>query len=112
MNVDRIKRAWRTFEGYDAAEKAEYKSAGMAFFRAWMKAAGVQAKLTYNPGGVAVTGDVKLTGNGWECYIVHGTTEPILVRTSVGNRSGANNWLSFERFIDWRPEHLGPHRPF
>lgn len=109
--IQRVQRAWSTFQGYNEADKAEYKNAGMAYFKAWVKQAGIKATLRYNKAGVAVAGDITMKGEGWEAFICEGLAglPPVLVRTvnADGRNPGMNHWFNFRDFINWRPSHLG-----
>lgn len=120
MNMDkyiaRLEAAMRAFGGYDEKGKRELELAGKAFFRAWMTRHGLKGKVTYNPAGVAVAGDIGCQGDGWEASILHWAQfgQPIMFRTRkqvAGKYSssglGMNHWFSLQRFTDITPADIG-----
>jgi hypothetical protein len=118
--ITRLKRAMAAFQGYDDPKKKEFELAGKAFFREWLAEHKIEGKITYNKAGIAVAGDVRCFGTGWEAEICHGTSynlPPIMFRSRDPNygtdrkkgqttRTGTNQWFTFEKFAGLTPDQL------
>jgi hypothetical protein len=67
--ASRLSRAVRRFNGYNNELKKEFGSAAKSFLRAWAKKNAVAGEIHWNKGGIAVSGEVRLTNATFEVEV-------------------------------------------
>jgi hypothetical protein len=89
---------------YNEKGKAKFKNISMNFLRDLAKELElIEPRVSFNPGGIAVSGDATLMGmwtedKGIYVHISQGPVAPIMYRTIKHMRDytgGHNNWITF-----------------
>ncbi len=100
---------------YNDTEKREFKRLALKALRELNVLLGVNADVRYNAGGIAVSGEATLHGDGLYVQIQQSCTSPdlnILVRTCKGRKDytgGRNTYFPVERLNVYGIQGLGAY---
>jgi hypothetical protein len=99
--VDQVLEVYADGVSYNPENKAKYKRLSMSLLRSVAKEMGIGAKVSFNPGGIAVLGDAALKSDFIRVGIheLYGELK-IMYRTEVNGKLGKNNWAQLHSFCD------------